>query len=60
MKFNLKIQQLRREKGLSQEKLASIIGVSRQAVAKWFNGYEEIYFNDKKVYECLFNGGIII
>lgn len=39
MKFNEKIQELRREKGLSQEKLADIMGVSRQSVAKWGSGY---------------------
>ncbi|MGL5348238.1 MAG: DUF5680 domain-containing protein [Peptostreptococcaceae bacterium] len=27
---------------------------------EWFNGYEEIYFNDKKIYECRFHGGIVI
>lgn len=25
----------------------------------WFNGYEEIFCNDIKVYECLFHGGCI-
>jgi transcriptional regulator with XRE-family HTH domain len=25
----------------------------------WFQGYEEIYFNNNKVYECFFHGGII-
>jgi transcriptional regulator with XRE-family HTH domain len=35
MKFQDKIQALRKEKGLSQEKLAERIGVSRQALAKW-------------------------
>lgn len=25
----------------------------------WFKGYEEIFYNDKKVYECLFHGGCI-
>lgn len=25
----------------------------------WFNGYEEIFLNNKKVYECFFHGGII-
>jgi len=25
----------------------------------WFNGYEEIFYNDKKVYECVFHGGCI-
>jgi transcriptional regulator with XRE-family HTH domain len=35
MKFQDKLQILRKEKGMSQEKLAERIGVSRQAVAKW-------------------------
>ncbi|WP_379151151.1 DUF5680 domain-containing protein [Paenibacillus sp. sgz5001063] len=35
MKFQDKLQILRKEKVLSQEKLAELIGVSRQAVAKW-------------------------
>jgi transcriptional regulator with XRE-family HTH domain len=26
---------------------------------EWFQGYEEIYFDDTKVYECFFHGGII-
>lgn len=26
---------------------------------EWFNGYEEIFCNDIKVYECLFHGGCI-
>lgn len=26
---------------------------------EWFSGYEEIYLNDKKIYECMFHGGII-
>ena len=30
-----RLAQLRREKGLSQEELASRLGVSRQAVSKW-------------------------
>lgn len=25
----------------------------------WFQGYEEIYCNDRKVYECYFHGGLI-
>jgi len=25
----------------------------------WFQGYEEIYFHDKKVYECYFHGGLV-
>lgn len=35
MNFEQKLQTLRKERGLSQENLAEIIGVSRQAVAKW-------------------------
>lgn len=25
----------------------------------WFNGYEEIFYNDIKVYECIFHGGCV-
>ena len=25
----------------------------------WFQGYEEIYWNDVKVYECVFHGGLV-
>lgn len=38
MKFQDKLQVLRKEKGMTQEKLAEAIGVSRQAVAKWEAG----------------------
>jgi transcriptional regulator with XRE-family HTH domain len=26
---------------------------------QWFNGYEEIFYNDTKVYECIFHGGCV-
>ena len=26
---------------------------------RWFQGHEEIYFDDIKVYECYFHGGLI-
>jgi len=26
---------------------------------EWFNGYEAIYLDDKKIYECLFHGGLV-
>ena len=44
MKFSEKLQSLRKEKGLSQEKLAELLSVSRQAVSKWESGqtYPEI------------------
>ena len=35
MKIGCKLQKLRKEKGLSQEELANILGVSRQSVSKW-------------------------
>ena len=25
----------------------------------WFQGYETIYYNDEKIYECHFHGGIV-
>jgi transcriptional regulator with XRE-family HTH domain len=33
MQFHEKLQMLRKEKGLSQEKLAEMLGVSRQAIS---------------------------
>lgn len=43
MKFGEKLQQLRKTKGMSQEDLAEMLNVSRQAVSKWENnqGYPE-------------------
>ena len=38
MNFNEKLISLRRAKGLSQEQLANLIDVSRQAVSKWETG----------------------
>lgn len=35
MDFGEKLRTLRREKGLSQEELANMVGVSRQAMSKW-------------------------
>ncbi len=35
MTFSEKLVQLRKEKGLSQEDLAELCGVSRQAVSRW-------------------------
>ena len=44
MTFGEKIQKLRKEAGMSQEKLSYQLGVSRQAISKWErdNGYPEI------------------
>lgn len=38
MEFQERLYQLRREKGLSQEELAEVVGVTRQAVQKWESG----------------------
>ena len=38
LKFNEKIVRLRKIKGITQDELASAVGVSRQAVYKWESG----------------------
>lgn len=38
MTLGMKLQSLRNAKGLSQERLADLVGVSRQALAKWESG----------------------
>ena len=39
MRFEEKLQKLRKEKGLSQEALAEMLDVSRQAISKWEGGF---------------------
>lgn len=38
MNLPKRIQAVRKAKGISQEELANVIGVSRQAVSKWESG----------------------
>ena len=38
MKFEEKLQLLRKQNGYSQEELAERIGIARQTISKWENG----------------------
>lgn len=41
MNMGEKIFNLRKEKGISQEALAELLGTTRQAVSKWENGVSQ-------------------
>ena len=41
MKLNEQIAYLRREKGMTQEQLATALGVTNQSVSKWESGVSQ-------------------
>ena len=41
MNLNIKIKELRKERNMSQEELAELIDVTRQAVTKWESGVSQ-------------------
>lgn len=45
------IAALRRKKGLTQEALASVIGVSPQSISKWETGEWQGYKHKRTIYE---------
>ena len=55
MELKDKIQQLRKNKSLSQERLAEELNISRQAVAKWENGETTPDINNLVQISDLFN-----
>ena len=50
MSFAENLKQLRKEKQLSQEELAEILDVSRQAVSKWEQGIGNSFLGKRKYY----------
>nr|WP_317283399.1 helix-turn-helix transcriptional regulator [uncultured Sellimonas sp.] len=52
MELSEKIQELRKQKGISQEAFAEQMGVSRQAVSKWELGVSQTkgYYETARVY----------
>lgn len=58
MSFSTKLQDLRKQKGISQESLAEIVGVSRQAISKWESGKAYPDINNLIILSELFNCSI--
>ena len=48
MEFNQRLKEVRKEKKISQQKLADIMQTKQQTVSKWENGLLEPNYNDLK------------
>ncbi len=55
MEFHLKLQALRKERGLTQEELAEAIFVSRTAISKWESGKGYPSIDSLKELSCFFS-----
>lgn len=55
MEFHLKLQTLRRERGITQEELAEAIFVSRTAISKWESGKGYPSIDSLKELSCFFS-----
>lgn len=54
MKFNEKLQELRKQKGITQEELAKALFVSRTAISKWESGRGYPGIDSLKTIACFF------
>jgi transcriptional regulator with XRE-family HTH domain len=55
MEFNEKLQILRKQKGLTQEELATQLYVSRTAISKWESGRGTHSIDSLKAIACFFS-----
>ena len=53
MKFAVRLKNLRKERGISQQKLAEVVGISKSAISMYENGTYDLEFqgsNGEKVF----------
>ena len=62
MEFNEKLQNLRKQKGLTQEELAETLFVSRTAVSKWESGrlLSGVHWVSDIIGGALLSGGLVM